>query len=173
MSAKFACQSCALDEPAPAFAATVLASGRESAITGPVGQCPSPCLTLHFARRLRSIPGSRPGRRVPHSQAAAGPYPLPASRGARLSPAGALLHTCRVNSSHDAVRANDGQAAIKRPVKVGSTTATFAARLATLPATSSAPPRATRSTQPAGACEGKTPCPRSAPAALRTRSSST
>jgi len=44
-----------------------------------------------------------------------------------------------------AVRANDGQAAITRPVKVGSATATFAARLATLPATSSAhgnaPPR--------------------------------
>ena len=33
---------------------------------------------------------------------------------------------------HEAVRANDGQAAITRPVKVGSTTATFAARLATL-----------------------------------------
>jgi hypothetical protein len=30
---------------------------------------------------------------------------------------------------------NDGQAAITRPVKVGSITATFAARFATLPAT--------------------------------------
>jgi hypothetical protein len=44
-----------------------------------------------------------------------------------------------------AISANDGHAAITRPVAVGSATATFAARLATLPATSSAhgktPPR--------------------------------
>jgi len=41
--------------------------------------------------------------------------------------------------------ANDGHAAITRPVAVGCATATFAARLATLPTTSSAhgknPPR--------------------------------
>ncbi len=41
--------------------------------------------------------------------------------------------------------ANDGQAAMTRPVTVGSATATFAARLATLPTPSSihdrAPPR--------------------------------
>jgi hypothetical protein len=41
--------------------------------------------------------------------------------------------------------ANDGHAAITRPIAVGSATATLAARLATLPATSSAhgstPPR--------------------------------
>jgi hypothetical protein len=52
----------------------------------------------------------------------------------------------RVSSSYDTVSANDGQAAITRAISVGSATATLAARLATLPATSSAhrktpPPR--------------------------------
>ena len=53
--------------------------------------------------------------------------------------------TWRVNSSYEAVSANDGHAAITRPIRVGSATATLAARLAMLPATSSAhgsiPPR--------------------------------
>jgi hypothetical protein len=49
-----------------------------------------------------------------------------------------LRRTCRVSNSYDAVSANDGHAAINRPIRLGSATATLAARLATLPATSSA-----------------------------------
>ena len=49
-----------------------------------------------------------------------------------------------MSSSYDAISANDSRAAITRPVVVGSATATFAARLATLPTTNSAsgPPQA-------------------------------
>ena len=48
--------------------------------------------------------------------------------------ASAAWRTWRMSSSYDAISANDGHAAITRPVAVGSATATFAARLATLPA---------------------------------------
>src|SRR5712691_7776978 len=50
----------------------------------------------------------------------------------------ALRRTWRISNSYAAISANDGHAAITRPVAVGSATATFAARLATLPTTSSA-----------------------------------
>jgi hypothetical protein len=57
----------------------------------------------------------------------------------------AARQTWRSSSSYAAIRENDGHAAITRPVIVGSATATLAARLATLPAASSAygrdPPR--------------------------------
>jgi hypothetical protein len=60
-------------------------------------------------------------------------------------PASAARRTCRISSSYEAISANDGHAAITRPVAVGSATATFAARLATLPTANSAhgsiPPR--------------------------------
>jgi hypothetical protein len=46
--------------------------------------------------------------------------------------------TWRISSSYEAISANDGHAAITRPVAAGSATATFAVRLAALPATSSA-----------------------------------
>jgi hypothetical protein len=95
-----------------------------------VGQRPPPCLALDVAPRRRPIPGSAPGHRGRTVRAAAGPCPPPASPGAWQSPAGALRRTWRVSSSLDAVRANDGQATIIRPVRVGSATATLAARLA-------------------------------------------
>ena len=44
-----------------------------------------------------------------------------------------------VSSSYDAVSANDGQAAITRPSRVGSATATLAARLATAPSNQQRP----------------------------------
>jgi hypothetical protein len=50
-------------------------------------------------------------------------------------PASAARRTCRISSSYEAVSANDGHAAITRPVAVGSATATFAAMLAALPVT--------------------------------------
>jgi hypothetical protein len=57
----------------------------------------------------------------------------------------AARRTWRISSSQAAISENDGHAAITRPVAVGSATATLAARLAALPATSSAqgstPPR--------------------------------
>src|SRR6516164_9733268 len=50
-----------------------------------------------------------------------------------------------MRSSYAAISANDGHAAMTRPVTVGSATATLAAKLATLPTTSNAhgrtPPR--------------------------------
>src|SRR5262249_52282245 len=59
--------------------------------------------------------------------------------------ASAAWRTWRISSSYAAISANDGHAAITRPVAVGSATATLAARLARLPATSSphgsTPPR--------------------------------
>lgn len=45
----------------------------------------------------------------------------------------ALCRNWRTSSSYEAVSTNDGQAAIARPISVGSTTATLAAKLATLP----------------------------------------
>jgi hypothetical protein len=57
----------------------------------------------------------------------------------------AARRTWRISSSYEPIKANDGHAAITRPVNVGSATATFAARLATLPITSNThgrrPPR--------------------------------
>lgn len=57
----------------------------------------------------------------------------------------AVRRTWRISNSYDPIRANDGHAAITRPVMVGSATATLAARLAMLPITSNAhgntPPR--------------------------------
>lgn len=50
----------------------------------------------------------------------------------------ATRRACRISSSQEAISANDGDAAISRPVAVGSATAAFAASLAALPATSSA-----------------------------------
>ncbi len=47
-----------------------------------------------------------------------------------------MHRTWRISNSYDPISANDGHAAITRPVTVGSATATFAARLATLPITS-------------------------------------
>jgi hypothetical protein len=44
-----------------------------------------------------------------------------------------LRRTWRISSSYDPISANEGHAAITRPVIVGSATAMFAARLATLP----------------------------------------
>ena len=77
---ELACQSCALDQPAPAFAPAMLArdltSGRKRAITGPVGERPSPCLTLQPARWRRSIRGARPGRCVVHGQARSRALPV-------------------------------------------------------------------------------------------------
>jgi hypothetical protein len=56
----------------------------------------------------------------------------------RLACAAAPRVFTRASSSLDAVSANDSQAAITRPIRLGSATATLAASLATLPATSSA-----------------------------------
>jgi hypothetical protein len=57
----------------------------------------------------------------------------------------ATQRTWGIRSSYDPDQRNEGQAAITRPITVGSATATFAARLATLPITSNAhgsgPPR--------------------------------
>ncbi len=57
----------------------------------------------------------------------------------------AIQRTWRISSSYDPISANDGQAAITRPIAVGSAAVTFAARLATLPTNSnphgSSPPR--------------------------------
>jgi hypothetical protein len=59
--------------------------------------------------------------------------------------ASAARRTWRISNSYAAISENDGHAAITRPVTVGSATATFAARLAALPATKRAhggnPPR--------------------------------
>jgi hypothetical protein len=72
-SPRFPASPCTLNEPAPAFASAILACGlacsRKRAITDPVGQRPSPPLTLHFAPRRKSIPGSWPGHHVSHGQA--------------------------------------------------------------------------------------------------------
>jgi hypothetical protein len=73
--------------------------------------------------------------------------PLPGC--ASLSGAADLAHEQLIRG----VSANDGHAAITRPVAVGSATATFAARLATLPTTNSAhgsrPSRTLTATLPA------------------------
>ncbi len=50
----------------------------------------------------------------------------------------AAQRTWRISNSYEPISANDGQAAIMRPITVGSATATLAARLAALPTTSSA-----------------------------------
>jgi hypothetical protein len=51
--------------------------------------------------------------------------------------ASAARRSCRISSAYDWSSANDGHAAITRPVAVGSATETFAARLATLPTANS------------------------------------
>jgi hypothetical protein len=138
---ELACKSCTLDKPAPAFAATVLARdltpGRKRAIIGPVSQRPSPRLTLQFPRWRRSIHGSRPAHRVPHSQASRRALPDAGfARGLAVTGRGAAAYLTGQQLPGRS-RANEGQAAITRPVRDGSATATLAARLATLPATSS------------------------------------
>ena len=63
----------------------------------------------------------------------------------KATPRAAPWRTWRMRSSYAAISANDGHAAMTRPVTVGSATATLAAKLATLPTTSHAhgrtPPR--------------------------------
>src|SRR3984957_17096924 len=52
---------------------------------------------------------------------------------------GAARRTWRISNPYEPMSANDGHAAITRPTAVGSATATFAAKLATLPITSNSP----------------------------------
>jgi hypothetical protein len=47
-------------------------------------------------------------------------------------PASAARRTWRISRSSEAISANDGHAAITRPIRLGSATAILAARLATL-----------------------------------------
>jgi len=136
---ELAAQSCALDEPAPAFASAIMARdltpGRKGAITGPVIQRPLPCLGLQVARRRRFIHRSRPERHVPYSQAR--------SRVLHVTGLGAAAYLSGEQLPRRS-RANDGQAAITRPIRDGSATATLAARLASSPppAAPTAPRRA-------------------------------
>ena len=60
-----------------------------------------------------------------------------------------VWRTWRMSSSYEPVSANDGHAAISRPIDVGSATATFATKLATLPITSNAHGRKPPGSRPA------------------------
>jgi hypothetical protein len=182
--------------------ATVLASdfapARKRAVACPVGLRPLRRMSLKLPARPRTACGSVAWRSADRGLGGG-------SRG--LSMPVALQRTCRISSLYAPINAYEGQAAITRPVTVGSATGTLAARLAALPTTSSAhgriPPRppsasrlaawwrprrschrptagsaprltpAARAAPPAGACAGRRPSPRSAPASQRTTSSST
>jgi hypothetical protein len=123
----------------------VLARG-QGAVVGPVVLRPSPRIQLHLASHPALTVGVPPRRDDYGSARTAVADGLGARRDRRRDErASAARPTWRISSSYAAISENDGQAAITRPVIVGSATATFAARLAALPATSSAhgrkPPR--------------------------------
>ena len=135
---ELAARARALDQAAPPLMPTVpvrahLAAGQRS-IRGPVCRRPLPRLPPHIRARPRT------GLRLAVTTerfSAAGCRELrdaEAASGATLRQA--ARRTWRISSSYKPIKANDGHAAITRPVNVGSATATFAARLATLPITS-------------------------------------
>src|SRR5271166_4810141 len=136
-----------LDKPTPPLLPTVGTGNRFAAgqppVPAPVGQRPLPRLPSQLTGRAR-LP--RPARDGPTTRS---PGADPRSAGAGRAGGGcrrswcaswpaALRRTWRVSSSNEAVKANDGHAAIDRPIRLGSATATLAAKLATLPATNNA-----------------------------------
>jgi len=92
------------------------------------------------ARRSRVGPRPASGNRTPGRPADCAPsgrLRTPRDR-CRDLPASAARRTWRISSSSETISANDGHAAITRPIRLGSATAILAARLATLLATRSA-----------------------------------
>ena len=110
---------------------------------------PSSRMTPGAARHLaeaksarRSQVGPRPasGNRTPGRPADCAPsgrLQTPRDR-CRDLPGSAARRTWRISSSSEGISANDGHAAITRPIRLDSATAILAARLATLLATRSA-----------------------------------
>jgi hypothetical protein len=92
------------------------------------------------ARRSQVGPRPASGNRTPGRPADCAPsgrLRTPRDR-CRDLPGSAARRTWRISSSSEAISANDGHAAITRPIRLGSATAILAARLATLLATRSA-----------------------------------
>lgn len=140
-SIEHACHARAFEDAAPTLRSVVgmgncSASGQGS-VLGTVGQRPLPCLPLQFTARPHLQP-------APQAQTRASlPKQVMAVVLAGAVPACPPQPHCdvpdRVRSSNEDVSAKDGHAAITRPIKIGSATATLAARLATLLATGSRP----------------------------------
>jgi hypothetical protein len=92
------------------------------------------------ARRSEVGPRPASGNRTPDRPADCAPsgrLRTPRDR-CRDLPGSAARRTWRISSSSEAISANDGHAAITRPIRLGSATAILTARLATLLATRSA-----------------------------------
>jgi hypothetical protein len=144
-----------LNQPSPALVPAERAGDgpatRQAAVGAAVGVCPLPgrlCRSLPADRRAIEAAG-RPADRAlgdTSSAACAGGADVTARR--RDGDTSAAARTWRICSSYEAISANEGHAAITRQVNDGSATATFAARLAALPATRSThgrnPPRLPR-----------------------------